>query len=154
MKRSQQRVPDLAIARARSACAGLTLGAALALAALSLGCVDEERREATGSDLYKRYCASCHGLEGRGDGPLAATLKVQPADLTRIAQRAGGRFDESEVMSKIDGRYLVAAHGPREMPVWGARFEEEHRTEPYSVYVGLLQSRALVDYLRSIQAKQ
>ena len=57
------------------------------------------------------------------------------------------------LMSVIDGRRAVAAHGPREMPVWGARFEEELKGEPMHTYVGLLQTRSLVDYLRTIQAK-
>jgi mono/diheme cytochrome c family protein len=129
------------------------LAGALALSALLVACVDEESREVTGAELYARYCTSCHGPDGKGDGPLAASLKRPPADLTTLAKRAGGRFDESAVMATIDGRRLVAEHGPREMPVWGARFEEEHAGESLHAYVGLLQSRALVDYLRSIQTK-
>jgi mono/diheme cytochrome c family protein len=130
------------------------LGACVLAGALALvACVDKESREVTGADLYARYCTSCHGRDGRGDGPLAASLKRPPADLTTIAKRAGGRFDESAVLAMIDGRRLVAEHGPREMPVWGARFEEEHSGEALHAYVGLLQSRALVDYLRSIQTK-
>jgi hypothetical protein len=53
----------------------------------------------------------------------------------------------------IDGRRAVAAHGTRDMPVWGAVFEEESRGEPYPAYQGLLKSRFLVDYLRTIQAE-
>ena len=106
-----------------------------------------------GHDTYLRYCASCHGPEGRGDGPLAAWLTKRPADLTQIAKRGGGRFDERAVMSVIDGRRQVIEHGTRDMPVWGAIFEEESRGEPYPRYQGLLQSRFLVDYLRTIQEK-
>ena len=54
-------------------------------------------------------------------------------------------------MAIIDGRRSVAAHGSREMPVWGAVFEEERKGQPYPGYTGLLQSRLLTDYLRSIQ---
>jgi hypothetical protein len=68
-------------------------------------------------------------------------------------KRAGGRYDESYVMSVIDGRRAVAAHGTRDMPVWGAIFEEESRGEPYPAYQGLLKSRFLVDYLRTIQVE-
>ena len=57
-------------------------------------------------------------------------------------------------MSMIDGRRLVAEHGSREMPVWGVVFEEEREGQPYQAYAGLLQSRALVDYLRSIQVTE
>ena len=115
-------------------------------------CVDAEPREVAGRDLYLRHCASCHGPAGRGDGPLVASLTRPPAELTALASRAG-RFDEAAVMSAIDGRRVVAAHGPREMPVWGVVFEQEQAGQPVQVYAGLQQSRALTDYLRSIQEK-
>jgi hypothetical protein len=54
-------------------------------------------------------------------------------------------------MAVIDGRREVRAHGSREMPVWGAVFEDELRQRPYPAYTGLLRTRSLVDYLRSIQ---
>jgi hypothetical protein len=82
---------------------------------------------------------------------VAGTLRQPPPDLTTLTQRAGGRFDEAYVMAVIDGRRAVAVHGPREMPVWGAVFEEERKDQPYPRYTGLLQSRVLTDYLRSIQ---
>jgi mono/diheme cytochrome c family protein len=127
---------------------------ALGLALSAAGCVDEETREVAGSDLFLRYCASCHGTDAKGNGPIAASLKRPPADLTRVAKRAGGRFDEAAVMAAIDGRRLVAEHGSREMPVWGALFEEEHEGQPFQAYTGQLQSRALADYLRTIQATE
>ena len=127
---------------------------ALALFLAAAGCVDEESREVAGSDLFLRYCASCHGTDAKGSGPVAASLTRPPADLTAIAKRAGGRFDEAAVMATIDGRRLVAEHGSREMPVWGAVFEEEREGKPFQAYAGLLQARALADYLRSIQVKE
>jgi mono/diheme cytochrome c family protein len=134
-------------------CSRLILSHLLVAAA---GCVDRESRHVAGSDLFLRYCASCHGADAKGNGPMAGSLKIPPADLTTLAKRAGGRFDEGAVMATIDGRRLVAAHGSREMPVWGALFEEEREREgkPFQAYVGLLQSRALSDYLRSIQATE
>jgi len=105
----------------------------------------------TGQESYRRFCASCHGVEGHGDGPVGASLRRPPTDLTQIARRSGGRFDEREVMAAIDGRRLVAEHGPRDMPVWGQVFEQEHEEERYTRYTALLKSRTLVDYLRSIQ---
>jgi len=106
-----------------------------------------------GAALYRRYCASCHGLTGRGDGPVAETLSTPPADLTQLAKKAGGHFDEPGLIAYIDGRRWVKAHGPREMPVWGAVFDEELKDQFYSEYTGLLQSRALADYIASIQEK-
>lgn len=105
----------------------------------------------TGQVLYRRHCASCHGEFGDGNGPLAASLRRLPSDLRLIAQRHGGRFDESYVLQIIDGRRAVAEHGTREMPVWGVVFESEHRPEGYPGYISLLHSRALTDYLGSIQ---
>lgn len=127
---------------------------AVAFAAGGIGCVDEATREVAGGDLYLRYCASCHGLDGKGGGPVATSLKRPPSDLTTLAKRAGGRFDEGTVMAMIDGRRLVAEHGSRDMPVWGAVFEEEHKGKPFQAYTGLLDARALSDYLRSIQVKE
>jgi len=120
------------------------------LLALPIACRDPQQ-PTVGRDLYLQHCASCHGESGDGSGPLAASLLRPPSDLRRIAARNGGRFDESEVMAYIDGRKTVASHGPREMPVWGAVFLEKNRPEHYPAYTSLLHSRALTDYLRSIQ---
>ncbi|CBE68589.1 MAG: cytochrome c [Candidatus Methylomirabilis oxygeniifera] len=105
----------------------------------------------TGQALYRRHCASCHGESGDGNGSLAASLRRPPSNLRLITKRRGGRFDESYVMHIIDGRRAVAEHGTREMPVWGAVFETERQREDYPGYISLLHSRALTDYLSSIQ---
>lgn len=110
-------------------------------------------REPSGAELYARFCASCHGISGKGDGPAAASLRNPATDLTTLARRSGGRFDEREVMAVIDGRRAVAAHGSRDMPVWGYVFTEELEQEPYTGYTVLLRARVLADYLRSIQQK-
>ena len=68
---------------------------------------------------YLRYCASCHGVDAHGKGPVAETLRTPPPDLTKIAKRHGGRLPAGEIAAFIDGRSVVSAHGPREMPVWG-----------------------------------
>ncbi|MBW2315859.1 MAG: cytochrome c [Deltaproteobacteria bacterium] len=128
----------------------LSILAALA-AVLVTGCAKSDEVAPTGQSLYLRHCASCHGIGGEGDGPLASSLLTPPADLTRIAERSSGTFDEAEVMAFIDGQRSVKEHGPREMPIWGAVFEEEHRGERYRSYTALLHGRALTDYLRSIQ---
>ncbi len=127
----------------------------LALLSLALlaGCGRETSVAQDGRDTYLRYCASCHGSEGRGDGPLAGSLTKPPSDLTQLAKRNAGRYDEAAVMAVIDGRRQVAAHGTRDMPVWGAVFEEEGRGEPYPAYQGLLKSRFLVDYLATLQER-
>ncbi len=124
-------------------CAGVSAG----------GCIDKRTDEVAGAVLYKRHCASCHGVSGAGDGPLAESLTAAPADLTTLARRGGGRFDESAVMMVIDGRFLAAQHGPQEMPVWGAVFAQEHAGEPFATYGPTLDARALADHLRTIQVE-
>ena len=76
----------------------------------------------TGAELYKRFCASCHGASGLGDGPVASELLAKPPDLTRITARHGGTFPEPEVRRIVDGRDIRPAHGSRDMPVWGLEF--------------------------------
>jgi mono/diheme cytochrome c family protein len=127
--------------------------AALAIV-LAIGCTRSEEVAPTGQLLYVRHCASCHGVAGEGNGPLASSLLRPPVDLTRIGERSDGSFDEARVMSIIDGRRAVREHGTREMPVWGAVFEEKLQGKRYSKYTVLLQGRALTDYLRSIQREQ
>jgi mono/diheme cytochrome c family protein len=87
---------------------------------------EESARVEAGGQLFAGYCASCHGRDARGNGPVASMLKVPPADLTRIAARHGGRFEPSEVAAYIDGRVDVTAHGRREMPVWGRLYDDRN----------------------------
>jgi len=77
-----------------------------------------------GKALFMEYCATCHGEDARGK--LIDTMKVQPANL-RLVQKMHRtpEFPIAEVARVIDGRKLVAAHGPREMPVWGDLFRQE-----------------------------
>jgi len=84
-----------------------------------------------GVDLFKEYCAVCHGAGGKGDGPAADALKKRPADLTQLARKNGGAFPELHVVNYIKGQDVVAAHGSRDMPVWGTvRIRTWSRCEP------------------------
>ena len=103
--------------------------------------------ELSGSNEFRIACSVCHGVEGKGDGPLADTLKTKPADLTQIANNNDGVFPFRRVIEMIDGRSEVVTHGPREMPVWGERFAEE---EFMTARARILE---LTLYLESIQAK-
>lgn len=98
-----------------------------------------------GHRLFKQYCATCHGITAKGEGPVAAALKVGPPDLTAL-QQAGEKFPFYRVQTKIDGEKDVTAHGTSKMPVWGTIFK---RTS------GELQRHAdvyaLVKYIESIQ---
>ena len=104
-----------------------------------------------GHQYFLRYCSARHGVEGRGDGPAASALQPPPADLTRIAQRRGGRFPVTEIRAYIDGRIGVPAHSRREMPVWGERFEEMVGGGSLGEAVARSHLQLLIDYLQSIQ---
>ncbi|MDJ0926995.1 MAG: c-type cytochrome, partial [Gammaproteobacteria bacterium] len=76
----------------------------------------------SGRDLYTRFCATCHGDFGRGDGRVGQALAVVVPDLTTLAERQGGQINVEQLMSIIDGRTVITAHGTRYMPVWGYEF--------------------------------
>ncbi len=77
---------------------------------------------ASGAEMYQTYCATCHGTEGKGNGPAAEALKVPPTDLTAIAQKNGSKYPSLRVAATIRGEQAVAAHGSKDMPVWGHLF--------------------------------
>jgi mono/diheme cytochrome c family protein len=78
---------------------------------------------AKGAVVYVRYCVSCHGKQARGDGPLAADLRVPVPDVTTLAARSGGRFPEDRVRRIIQSGELLRGHGTPDMPAWGDAFE-------------------------------
>jgi mono/diheme cytochrome c family protein len=102
-----------------------------------------------GPDLFRAYCAPCHGQEAKGDGPAAAALNTKVPDLTTIAQRNGGVFPEARVRSIIAGDDAVVAHGSREMPIWGPIFHQVEADRDY----GNIRMKNLIEYLKSIQQK-
>jgi len=102
-----------------------------------------------GVDLFKEYCAVCHGTDGKGAGPAADALKKHPADLTQLARKNGGTFPELPVMNYIKGADTLASHGSRDMPVWGSIFSQMSQNQD------LVQVRvyALLKYIEQLQAK-
>ncbi|HML16276.1 MAG TPA: cytochrome c [Bryobacteraceae bacterium] len=103
-----------------------------------------------GSVLYKNYCAVCHGIHGKGDGPMAALLKVPPPDLTRIAQRHEGAFPREAVEKIIRGEEpRQDAHGTREMPIWGPIFSQI----AWDLDLGRVRVYNLAEYIEQMQAK-
>jgi mono/diheme cytochrome c family protein len=109
---------------------------------------DAKSSLAWGKELYLRRCASCHGEDGKGNGPAAVALKNPPADLTQISKKNGGTFSRANVMRFIDGERPIPAHGPRHMPVWGEVFREE-RTDSEA----RMRILSLTSYIESIQEK-
>jgi mono/diheme cytochrome c family protein len=105
----------------------------------------------TGRQLYDRFCASCHGSAGFGDGPVAPSLKVMVPDLTRMYQRSGGKFPDERVRRIIDGREVYPVHGLRDMPVWGQELWVEGGGGKEADAEARVIVDKLVEYLRSIQ---
>src|ERR1035438_1296961 len=83
----------------------------------------------SGKEMYRAYCAACHGTDGKGDGPASAALKSLPSDLTVLAGRNAGKFPELRVFGPINGHPPVAARGSKAMPTWGAVFGQMHGTD-------------------------
>jgi hypothetical protein len=103
-------------------------------------------------DAFLRLCASCHGREGRGDGPIAGELRVAPTDLGLLAVRHGGTFPRDLVRDALTGVRRVRAHGPPDMPVWAERLSTSE--SPAAVAVAFDQARlvtGLIDHIQSLQ---
>lgn len=104
-----------------------------------------------GAEVFRTYCATCHGTSARGDGPLASSMKRKPANLTELAQKNGGTFPSEIVFKTIDGRERLKGHGGPDMPVWGDAFERSREAGDPDRVKKVIQS--LVDYLESIQLR-
>jgi mono/diheme cytochrome c family protein len=102
-----------------------------------------------GADLFRAYCASCHGADGKGNGPVAPALNSKPADLTTIAERNGGTFPAQRMRTIIAGDEIIIAHGSREMPIWGPIF---HQVE-WDQDLGEVRLQNVIKYLQSIQQR-
>jgi mono/diheme cytochrome c family protein len=107
-------------------------------------------KNAGGAALFRTYCASCHGTNAKGHGPVADSLQFQPPDLTLIASRNHGKWDGGKVARIIDGREAVKGHGGTEMPVWGDALKTTSAGYDEKTVSGKV--RALVDYIESLQA--
>jgi mono/diheme cytochrome c family protein len=104
----------------------------------------------SGKDMYAEYCASCHGMDGRGDGPAAPALKIPATNLTALAAKNGGTFPAAHIAALIQGDAMTPAHGSKDMPVWGPIFRSMGGHSQAQVQ---LRIRNLTNYLESIQVK-
>ena len=108
-------------------------------------------QEVAGSYTYQTYCATCHGTKGKGDGPLADSLRFRPPDLTELAKRNDGVFPADKVARIVDGRDPVNGHGGPDMPVWGDAFKNsedgfddeqvKQKIQSIVAYLGRLQEK-------------
>jgi mono/diheme cytochrome c family protein len=104
-----------------------------------------------GAEVFRTYCATCHGTSARGDGPLASSMKKKPANLTEIAKRNGGLFPSDLVFKTIDGRQPVRGHGGPDMPVWGDAFTKSREAGDAERVKAVIDS--LVSYLEGLQLR-
>lgn len=101
----------------------------------------------SGPEMFRTWCASCHGVTARGDGPAAPALKSPVPDLTTVSARNGGKFPEVHLLNVIKGNPDMSAHGSRDMPVWGTIFHNMSNGEGEEA----LRLRNLVRYIESLQ---
>lgn len=108
-------------------------------------------RPVNGADIFQNHCAACHGLEGRGDGPVAEALNRKVPDLTRLSQRNNDVFPAIHVRTTImlgaDG--LLPSHGSKVMPIWGPIFHEIE----FDQDLGNVRLDNITKYLETIQRK-
>ena len=115
----------------------------------------------TGNGQFRAHCAQCHGMDGKGEGPMAPALKVKPTDLTLLAKNNGGVFPEEKVFNSINGTSQIAAHGTEgtgttPMPVWGLAFRASTESGTGADFTPQEVDRKiklLVEYIKSIQEK-
>jgi mono/diheme cytochrome c family protein len=103
-----------------------------------------------GAEMYSAHCASCHGKDAKGDGPAAGALKVPPPDLTTLAKQNHGRFPAVRVYQVIQAGGSIAAHGSKDMPMWGPIFRSLGHQDQAQAEARI---RNLVHYLETLQTK-
>lgn len=121
----------------------------LAITPMCAAAQDLERGEA----LFHMHCATCHGIEAHGDGPMGPALVVQPPNLRDLATRNGGKFPVTRVVMRIDGRDPLVSHGSP-MPVYGQFFQVDEEMMQAETGQPILTSSPIVDlvsYLETLQ---
>lgn len=112
--------------------------------------IDEDH---AGFEVYRNYCAVCHGVFADGKGPVAPVLKSPPPDLSRLSARFGSPLRSEELADLIDGRTMARSHGTNDMPVWGERLYEGRQDNPQLDKVRRGTILRIIEYLNAIQVK-
>jgi mono/diheme cytochrome c family protein len=126
------------------------------LAALSASAQDKQIKKVpitptnawSGQQMFNTYCAACHGVDAKGDGPAASALKVAPTDLTQLKKNNGGKFPENRVTATLRA-VDTPVHGSKEMPVWGPLLSSVSTSDAEVQ----LRTANLIRYLESMQEK-
>jgi mono/diheme cytochrome c family protein len=105
---------------------------------------------ASGKETFLKYCASCHGRDGKGNGPAAFAMRTPPPDLTTLSRRHEGKYPVGYVSAALYFGRRLAAHGSEDMPVWGPRFKT---LDPVRDPTGQQHVDDVVAYIQSLQAK-
>ena len=104
----------------------------------------------SGKQMYASYCAPCHGVDGRGQGPVASALKTPPTDLTLLSRNNHGKFPDTHIVSVLQNGTATPSHGSAEMPVWGPILGKMNQTNPQD---RMLRISNLSRYLETLQVK-
>jgi len=104
----------------------------------------------SGKEMFKSYCAVCHGVDAKGNGPAASAMKTPPTDLTALTKKGAGQYPAAHVAAVIRGQAATPSHGSQDMPVWGRLFSSISQG-----HEGPVQQRItnLVNYIETLQAK-
>ncbi len=138
----------------------LLVTAIAAALAVSTGYADQSKEKVTipvnkttatsGKQMYANYCAPCHGIDGKGRGPVAAALKTPPTDLTVLSKNNHGKFPDTHIVTVLQNGAEIASHGSAEMPVWGPILGKMNQTNPQDK---LLRISNLSRFLETLQVK-
>lgn len=104
----------------------------------------------SGKEMFKSYCAVCHGTDGKGNGPAASAMKTPPTDLTALAKKEGGKYPAAHVGAVIRGQANTPSHGSEDMPIWGPLFSSISQGHDSQVQQRVAN---LVNYIEGLQAK-
>ncbi|WP_254442590.1 c-type cytochrome [Ruegeria arenilitoris] len=124
-------------------------------AALSISVPAWSQDVESGEEIYMNYCATCHGLDAIGNGPMAGVLVIQPTNLTKLVT-SGGEFPTERVVARIDGQEPLVSHGSP-MPVYGPFFEGRDATIKTDSGQSIPTSKPIADlvaYLKTLQGQQ
>jgi mono/diheme cytochrome c family protein len=102
----------------------------------------------TGAQIFKQYCAACHGADAKGHGPVGRVLRRPAPDLTTLVKRHGGKFPSAYVTGMLSFAPGVRSHGSGDMPTWGALFEYYYDKKSAQQRI-----QNVSDYLESLQEK-
>jgi mono/diheme cytochrome c family protein len=127
--------------------ASLSTTCALALGAVLVAAAPQAQTDDMSRTDYQAFCSSCHGSTGHGDGPLAASMRAKPADLTQVKAKNDGVFPKDRIV-----KFVTNGHESAGMPAWGDVFAKSQQS--VGPDAARLRVEALVQYLETLQAKQ